>query len=101
MVASACAGAISTGNQPTLELVAGHARPCFGKIARLPAQSDDLIRYAAVLELQYSRICTQHGIARRRQMAATAWRLIGLLGLTEAAEPLSPRLLMLLERHRR
>src|ERR1017187_2542143 len=44
-----------------------------GKQPGLPAQGDDLIRYAVVLELQYSRICTQLGIARRRQMAAIAW----------------------------
>jgi hypothetical protein len=72
-----------------------------GKQPRLPAQGDDLIRYAAVLELQYGRICAQLGIARRRQMATISWRFIGLLGLTEAAEPLPPRLLVLLERHRR
>jgi len=62
---------------------------------------DDLIRYAAALEVQYSRICTQPGIASRRQTATTAWQLIGLLGLTEAAEPLPPRLLILFDRHRR
>ena len=52
-------------------------------------------------EFTVSRICTQPGIARRRQTATTAWQLIGLLGPTEAAEPLPPRLLVLLERHRR
>jgi hypothetical protein len=72
-----------------------------GKQPRLPAYGDDLIRYAAALEVQYSRICTQPGIASRRQTATTAWQLVGLLGLTEAAEPLPPRLLVLLERHRR
>jgi hypothetical protein len=49
-----------------------------GKQPRLPAQGDDLIRYAAVLELQYGRICAQLGIARRRQMATISWRFIGL-----------------------
>ena len=72
------------GNQPTL-----------------PAPGDDLIRYAAALEVQYSLICKQSGIARRRQTAIIAWHLIELLGLTEAAEPLPPRLLVLLDRHRR
>ena len=52
-------------------------------------------------EFTVSRICTQPGIARRRQTATTAWQLIGLLGLTEAAEPLPPRLLVLRECHRR
>ena len=52
-------------------------------------------------EFTVSRICTQPGIARRRQTATTAWQFIGLLGLTEAAEPLPPRLLVLRECHRR
>jgi hypothetical protein len=72
-----------------------------GKPPRLPAYGDDLIRYAAALEVQYSRLCKQPGIARRSEAATLACQLTGLLGLTEAAEPLLPRLLALLERHRR
>jgi len=56
-----------------------------GKQPRPPAYGDDLIRYAAALEVQYSPICKQSGIARRRQTAIIAWHLIELLGLTEAA----------------
>ena len=41
------------------------------------------------------------GTARRREAAAIAWRIVGLLGLTEAAEPLPRRLLVLLERQSR
>jgi hypothetical protein len=53
-----------------------------GKQPRLPADGDDLIRYAAALEVQYGRICSQFGIANRSQKA-TSWQLIGLLGLTQ------------------
>jgi hypothetical protein len=72
-----------------------------GKQPRLPAPGDDLIRYAAALELQYSRICTTLGMKPRHDAAAISGLIIGLLGLTEAAEPLPPRLLVLLARHRR
>ena len=41
------------------------------------------------------------GTARRREAAAIAWRIVDLLGLTEAAEPLPRRLLVLLERQSR
>jgi hypothetical protein len=54
-----------------------------------------------ILELQYSRICVRAGTARRREAAAIAWRIVGLLGLTGAAEPLPRRLLVLLERQSR
>jgi len=38
------------------------------------------------------------GTERRREAAAIARRIVGLLGLTEAAEPLPRRLLVLVER---
>jgi hypothetical protein len=41
------------------------------------------------------------GTARRREAADIAWRIVGLLGLIEAAEPLPRRLLILLERQTR
>ena len=69
-----------------------------GKQPRLPLPRESLIQYAVALQLQYSCICTQLGMDRRRKAAAIAWRIVGLLGLTEAAEPLPPRLLVLLER---
>jgi hypothetical protein len=72
-----------------------------GKHPRLPLPRESLIQYAVALQLQYSCICTQLGTARCREAAAIAWRIVGLLGLTEAAEPLPPRLLVLLERQSR
>jgi hypothetical protein len=72
-----------------------------GKQPRLPLARESLIQYAVALELQYSRICMRVGTARRREGAAIAWRIVGLLGLTEAAEPLPRRLLVLLERQSR
>jgi hypothetical protein len=72
-----------------------------GKQPRLPLPRESLIQYAVALELQYSRICMRVGTARRREAAAIAWRIVGLLGLTEAAEPLPRRLLVLLERQSR
>jgi hypothetical protein len=50
-----------------------------GQQPRFPLPGESLIHYAA----------------------AIASRIVGLLGLTEAAEPLAPRLLVLLEHHRR
>ena len=70
-----------------------------GREPRLPRNQESLIHYAAVLEVQYSRICAHLGATRRRQAVAIARRIIGLLGLTEAAEPLPPLLLVLRERH--
>ncbi len=72
-----------------------------GKQPRLPLPRESLIQYAVALQLQYSCICTQLGMDRRREAAAIAWRIVGLLGLTEAAEPLPPRLLVLIERQSR
>jgi hypothetical protein len=72
-----------------------------GKQPRLPLPRESLIQYAVALELQYSRICMRVGTARRREAVAVAGRIVGLLGLTEAAEPLPPRLLVLLERQSR
>jgi hypothetical protein len=72
-----------------------------GKQPRLPLPRESLIQYAVALELQYSRICMRVGTVRRREAAAIAWRIVGLLGLTEAAEPLPRRLLVLLERQSR
>jgi hypothetical protein len=72
-----------------------------GKQPRLPLPRESLIQYAVALELQYSRICMRVGTARRRETAAITWRIVGLLGLTEAAEPLPRRLLVLLERQSR
>jgi hypothetical protein len=62
---------------------------------------ESLINYAAVLEIQYSRICVQLGTARRREAVTIAGKIIALLGLTQAAEPLPPKLLSLLDRHER
>jgi hypothetical protein len=72
-----------------------------GKQPRLPLLRESMIQYAVALELQYSRICVRAGTARRREAAAIAWRIVGLLGLTGAAEPLPRRLLVLLERQSR
>ena len=72
-----------------------------GKQPRLPLPRESLIQYAVALELQYSRICMRVGTPRRREAAAIAWRIVGLLGLIEAAEPLPRRLLVLLERQSR
>ena len=72
-----------------------------GKQPRLPLLRESMIQYAVALELQYSRICMRVGPARRREAAAIAWRIVALLGLTEAAEPLPRRLLVLLERQSR
>ena len=70
-----------------------------GKKPRLPRSQESLIHYAAALEIQYCRICTSLGRVRRREATDIAWGIIGLLGLTQAAEPLPPRLLGLLDRH--
>jgi hypothetical protein len=72
-----------------------------GKQPRLPLHQESLIQYAVALELQYSRMCMRAGTARRREAADIAWRIVGLLGLIEAAEPLPRRLLILLERQSR
>ena len=72
-----------------------------GKQPRLPLSGESLIQYAAALETQYSRICTHLGTARRCESTTIARRIVGLLGLTQAAEPLPPRLLGLLARHDR
>jgi hypothetical protein len=72
-----------------------------GRQPRLPLCRESLIHYAAALEIQYSRVCTHLCPGRSCEAAAIAWRIVGLLGLTEAAEPLPPRLLVLLARHRR
>ena len=72
-----------------------------GREPRLPQDQESLIHYAAALEIQYSRICRHLGTVRRREAAEIAWGIIGLLGLAQAAEPLPPRLLGLIERHDR
>jgi hypothetical protein len=71
-----------------------------GKKPRLPLSRETLAQYAIALELQYCRISMRLGTARRLEAVAIAWRIVGLLGLTEAAEPLPPPLLILLKRHR-
>jgi hypothetical protein len=73
----------------------------FGKQPRLPLPRESLMQYAVALQLQYSCICTQLGTEHCREAATIAWRIVGLLGLTEAAEPLPPRLLVLLEHQSR
>jgi len=72
-----------------------------GRPPKLPIPRESLIHYAAVLEIQYSRICVQLGTARRREVVAIAGGIIALLGLTQAAEPLPPKLLSLLDRNQR
>ena|ERR1035437_567718 len=72
-----------------------------GRLPKLPASRESLIHYAAALETQYSRICLDLGTARRREVATIAGGIIALLGLTQAAEPLPPKLLSLLDRHER
>jgi hypothetical protein len=85
---------------PTSSLdVRKHPRAWETAQVALPRES--LIQYAVALELQYSRICMSVGTARRREAADIAWRIVGLLGLTQAAEPLPHRLLILLERQSR
>ena len=61
-----------------------------GRPPSLPLAGESLIHYAAVLELQYSRIYEHLGPLRRHEVADIAGRIVGLLGLTEAAEPLPP-----------
>ena len=68
-----------------------------GRQPRFPLPGESLIHYAAALEIQYSRVCMHLRQARRREAAAIAWRIVGLLGLTEGAEPIPPRLLVLPE----
>ncbi len=72
-----------------------------GRPPSLPLVGESLIHYAAVLELQYSRICEHLGPLRRHEVVDIARRIVGLLGLTQAAEPLPPQLLGLLARHDR
>jgi hypothetical protein len=72
-----------------------------GRQPRLPLPRESLIEYAVALNLQYSRICIRLGTNRRHEAAAIARRIVGLLGLTEAAEPLPRRLLVLLDRQSR
>jgi hypothetical protein len=72
-----------------------------GKQPRLPLSGESLIQYAAALEIQYSRICTHLGTRRRRDASAIALRVIDLLGLIEAAEPLPSRLLIMLDQQSR
>jgi hypothetical protein len=71
-----------------------------GKEPRLALSHESLAQYAIALKLQYCRISMRLGTARRLEAVAIARRIVGLLGLTEAAEPLPPPLLNLLERHR-
>jgi hypothetical protein len=71
-----------------------------GKEPRLPLAHENLAQYAIALELQYCRLSTRLGTARRLEAIAIARRIVGLLGLIEAAEPLPGPLLILLERHR-
>jgi hypothetical protein len=59
-----------------------------GKEPASPLYGRSLIQYAATLQLQYSRICTQVGSSRRREGLIVANGIIQLLGLIEAAEPL-------------
>lgn len=72
-----------------------------GKQPRLPLSGESLIQYAAALEIQYSHICTHLGTRRRRDASAIALRIIDLLGLIEAAEPLPSRLLIMLDQQSR
>ena len=72
-----------------------------GKQPRSPLSGESLIQYAAVLEIQYSRICVHLGLKRRRDASAIASQIINLLGLTEAAEPLPSRLLTMLDQQSR
>lgn len=62
-----------------------------GRPPKQPTSRESLIHYAAVLEIQYSRICVHLGNERRREAATIAGRIIALLGLTQAAEPLPPK----------
>jgi len=70
-----------------------------GKQPKLPSCHESLVEYAAVLEIQYSRICANVGVARHRESAVMARGIVRLLGLIEAAEPLPSLLLVLRERH--
>jgi len=70
-----------------------------GNKPKLPSCRESLVEYAAVLEIQYSRICANVGVARHRESAVMARGIVGLLGLIEAAEPLPSLLLVLRERH--
>lgn len=64
-----------------------------------PLMDENLIQYAAALQLQYSGLCTQFGMQRRREGTAISIQIVALLGLTEVAEPLPSVLLVLLARH--
>lgn len=70
-----------------------------GEQPTFPLSQESLIQYAVALELQYSRLCSRLSTDHRRDAIAIASQIIGLLGLTEAAEPLPPRLLVLLDHH--
>jgi hypothetical protein len=71
-----------------------------GKQPNPSSPGESLIQYATALELQYCRICMRSS-AKRRERTALASAMVQILGLTEAAEPLPPWLLVLLDRHRR
>ena len=63
-----------------------------------PSPGITLFAYAAELELQYCRLRSSAGAANSLQARELTRKLIGILGLPQAAEPLPPSLLPLLFR---
>ena len=63
-----------------------------------PSPGMTLFAYAAELELQYGRLRISAGAAGSCQARELTRKLIGILGLPQAAEPLPPSLLPLLFR---
>ena len=63
-----------------------------------PSPGMTLFAYAAELEIQYCRLRSSTGAASSLQARELTRKVIGILGLPEAAEPLPPSLLPLLLR---
>jgi hypothetical protein len=60
-----------------------------------PLQFETLIDYTVALRVQYWAICRQSGFKKCCEAEALSRRIIQLLGLIDAAQPLPPRLLTL------
>jgi len=69
-----------------------------GREPRQPRGRERLIDYAVALQLEYSRTCAQADAAPCHS-TEVARRLIDLIGLAAAAEPLPRHLLPMLQRH--
>lgn len=63
-----------------------------------PSTGMTLFAYAAELEMQYCRLRVSAGAAASSEARELTRDLVGILGLSQAAEPLPPSLLQLLFR---